>query len=97
MSDGSERRGILSSRDRVWVPNSEGGVDIRFINPNPRLAQFLSERSGALLPEEAREWMVEWIADVGEIVRSRSFLAYTVASVFSGTVLRFVPMPLGLR
>lgn len=90
-------KGILSLRDRVLVSNSEGGADIRFVNPDPRLAQFLSERGSTVLPEEVHEWMVEWIADVGTIVRSRAFMAYTVASVFSGTVLRFIPMPGILR
>lgn len=97
MSDISDRQGILSSRDRVWIPDPEDGVDIRFINPDPKLARFLSEKSLGLLSEEAHEWVVEWVADIGTIVRSRSFMAYTIASVFSGTVLRFIPMPGILR
>lgn len=90
-------QGVLESRKRVWIPDPEDGVDIRFVNPNPRLAQFLSERENIVLSDEAHEWVVEWVADVGTIVRSRSFMAYTIASLFGGTVLRFVPMPGILR
>ena len=97
MSNRNGRQGVLSSRDRVWIPDPEDGVDIRFINPSPRLAQFLAERSLGMLSEEAHEWVVEWIADVGSVVRSRSFMAYTIASLFSGTVLRFIPKPGILR
>lgn len=97
VSDGSGRRGVLSSRDRVWIPDPEDGVDIRFINPDPKLALFLAERGNTLLSEEAYEWVVEWTYDVGSVLRSRSFMAYTIASVFSGTVLRFIPMPGILR
>lgn len=90
-------QGILESRRRVWIPDPEDGVDIRFINPDPRLARFLAEKSLGILSDEAHEWVVEWIADVGTIVRSRSFMAYTIASLFGGTVLRFIPMPSILR
>jgi len=97
VSNGSGRQGVLSSRNRVWIPDPEDGVDLRFVNPNPKLARFLAEKSLGLLSEEAHEWVVEWVADIGTIVRSRSFMAYTIASVFSGTVLRFIPMPGILR
>lgn len=97
MSNGSGRQGILSSRNWVWIPDPEDGVDIRFVNPDPRLAQFLAEKSLGILSDEAHEWVVEWVADVGAIVRSRSFMAYTIASLFGGAVLRFIPMPGILR
>lgn len=90
-------KGVLESRRRVWVADPENGVDIRLINPNPRLAQFLAERGPKALSDESYEWIVEWIADVGTIMRSRSFMAYGVASIISGTVTRFIPTPLGLR
>ena len=90
-------KGILESRKRVWVADPENGVDIRLINPNPKLAQFLVERGPKMLSDESYEWIVEWVADIGTIVRSRSFMAYGVASLISGTVMRFIPTPLGLR
>ena len=93
VSSRDERRGILSSRNRVWIPDPEDGVDIRFVNPNPKLALFLAKRGNTVLSEEAYEWVVEWVADVGSIMRSRSFMAYTAASFLSGTVLRFIPKP----
>ncbi len=60
---------------------------IRLVDPDPRLARFLSERGPKVLPAEVHEWVVEWVYDVGEIVRSRSFMAYTIASVIVNTVL----------
>ena len=90
-------KGILESRDRVWVPDPENGADIRLINPNPRLAYFLAQRGPKVLSDESYEWIVEWVADIGTIMRSRSFMAYGIASIISGTVTRFIPTPLGLR
>lgn len=59
---------------------------MRFVDPSPKLAQFLAERGPKVLPE-IHEWAVEWIADVGTILRSREFMAYSVASIISGVVL----------
>ena len=64
---------------------------VRFVDPSLRLAQFLAERGSEVFPDEVREWVMEWIADVGIIMRSRSFIAYTIASLVSGAVLDVVP------
>lgn len=57
------------------------------MDPNPRLAQFLDKRAG-VLSGGVREWVTEWVADVGTILRSREFLAYSIASALVGVVIR---------
>jgi len=67
----------------------------RFINPEPRLALLLAAREPKALPKPIYSWAVQWAADVGSIMRSRDYMAYTGALygtmvVVSG-LLRFLP------
>ena len=66
---------------------SEPQQQIRFIDPQPRLALALHNRKGAILPEEIREYLLNWVADVGVVMRSRSFMVSTVASYVSSGII----------
>ena len=72
---------------------------IRVLSPEPELAKFLrrleEEIRIKVLPPEYRDYVISWIEDVGSIMRSRSYLAGTVALYISyGLVtLPFAVMP----
>ncbi|MCW4048246.1 MAG: hypothetical protein NWE89_00785 [Candidatus Bathyarchaeota archaeon] len=68
---------------------------LRLISPNPRLAIILAEREPRVISKEINDWAIQWVADVGSIMRSREFLAYTAAlygsmGLMSG-LLRLIP------
>ena len=64
---------------------------LRFISPEPKLAQALrrleKEIKIEVLPPEHREFVLSWIEDVGRIMRSRSYLASTAAMYISMAVI----------
>ena len=73
---------------------------IRLISEEPELAKILRRiqkqpRIQTLVPEEWSDWLISWCEDVGIIMRSRSYLAGTVALYISyGLVtLPFAVMP----
>lgn len=72
---------------------------LRFISPEPKLAQALrrleKEIKIEMLPPEYRDYVISWIEDIGSIMRSRSYMAGTVAMYLSMAVitLPFTLMP----
>ena len=68
---------------------------LRFINPEPRLALLLGAREPKALPRPLYAWSVQWMADVGSIMRSREYMAYTGAlygtMIVAGQLLWLLP------
>jgi hypothetical protein len=56
---------------------------LRLISPEPRLAQLLRRREPKLISREGWDWTVDWVQDVGLVMRDRGFMAYTLASTAS--------------
>lgn len=71
---------------------------IRFISPEPRLSIRLRERRPAIIPEDLYNYGVDWVEDVGMIMRSRSYMAGTIASYigYGAMLLLFSFLP-GLK
>jgi len=51
----------------------------RFISPEPKLARLLRQREPRILPRELWDWGVDWVEDVGSVMRSRGYMVSTVA------------------
>lgn len=68
---------------------------LRFISPEPQLARLLFRREPKIIPRELHDWAVQWVADVGSIMRSREYMAYTVSLYGSmglmSSLLRLIP------
>ena len=56
---------------------------IRLISPEPLLANRLRRRAPRIISREGWEWSVDWVQDVGIVMRDRGFIAYTIASTAS--------------
>lgn len=85
---------------------------IRFIKEEPVLARTLRAYYFGLMPKEIHEWAFDWWEDIGSIMRSRDFMAYTASQLMlfigldslsrllgvkAGTVLAKVFEGLGIR
>ena len=72
---------------------------LRFISPEPKLAQALrrleKEIKIEMLPPEYRDYVISWIEDIGSIMRSRSYMAGIVAMYLSMALISapFVAFP----
>ena len=55
------------------------GQPFRLIDANPIVAKILSKRESTIIPKRIYNWGVEWIAEVGAIIRSRNFIASNLA------------------
>jgi len=62
----------------------------RLISPEPRLAFLLRERKPKLLPRESWDWTIDWVQDVGIVMRDRGFITYTIASTAGYGILILV-------
>ncbi len=60
---------------------------IRLISPEPLLANLLRRREPMVLSREGWDWGVDWVQEVGVVMRDRGFIAYTVASTASYGVI----------
>ena len=60
---------------------------IRLISPEPRLAFLLRAREPKFIPREGWDWSIDWVRDVGAVMRDRGFIASTVASFASYGIL----------
>jgi len=58
-------------------------TQIRFISPEPVLAEILAVHKPILLSETGWKWIVSWIADVGVVMRSRDFIVFNLAYLAS--------------
>jgi len=68
---------------------------LRFISPEPQLALLLIKREPKIMPRDLNDWAIQWVADVGSIMRSRDYMAYTFA-LYGGmgimsSLLRLIP------
>ncbi|GAH65528.1 unnamed protein product [marine sediment metagenome] len=68
---------------------------LRFISPRPMLALILAGREPKFMPKELNDWAIQWVADIGMIMRSRDYMAYT-AALYGGmglmsALLGFIP------
>jgi len=52
----------------------------RFMRRDPVVAEFLRNRT-TMLPRPLYDWAVDWIEDVGFLMRDRGFQVSTVSSV----------------
>ena len=50
------------------------------ISPNPRLAGVLHERQPRLVPEDLYHWAVDYVEEVGAVMRSREYKVSILAS-----------------
>lgn len=83
-------------RQRVPVADEEN-EKIRFLDPNPRLAMILREQGPIILPKKVWKWSVDWVQDIGTIIRSRDYWAYVGAQVVTGTLAKSLGAIGGLR
>jgi len=88
---GNLLKGIFEDRDRLWAIDENVGLEKRIISPVPKLSLKLFEREPQIIPKEAYNWSVRWINDIGTIMRSRSFLAFNIASLLTGTITSQIP------
>jgi hypothetical protein len=51
---------------------------LRFISEKPVLAQTLRQLYLGILPKDIHNWAFDWFEDIGSILRSRDFIAYTI-------------------
>lgn len=71
----------------------------RLISPEPELAKALrrleKEIKIQMLPTAYRDWLLTWVEDIGVIMRSRSYLAGTVAMyvLVAGVTVPFMLVP----
>ena len=56
---------------------------MRLISPKPLLADLLRRRKPRIISREGWDWSVDWVQDVGIVMRDRGFIAYTIASTAS--------------
>lgn len=59
----------------------------RIISPEPRLANILRQREPIFINRENWDWTIDWIQDIGVVMRDRSFISYTIASSASYGIL----------
>lgn len=57
--------------------------EIRFISPEPVLAEILSKHKPILISETGWNWIVGWIATIGTIMRSRDYIAFNISYIIS--------------
>lgn len=53
--------------------------EIRIISSEPVLAEILRYRKPIFISQEGWDWIVDWIATIGSIMRSREYIAYNLA------------------
>ncbi len=56
---------------------------LRLISPEPLLAHLLRRRKPRIVSREGWDWTVDWVQDVGLVMRDRGFISYTIASTAS--------------
>ena len=68
---------------------------LRLLREEPVVALRLRERRPAIIPEDLYDWAIDWVSDIGKIMRSRSYMAGSLALYISyGLVtLPFAVMP----
>lgn len=69
---------------------SEDKSRTQFISPQPRLAILLRAREPRVFSRGVWDWSVDWVQDVGSILRDRGFITYSMASFASYGVLLVV-------
>ena len=67
----------------MWVIELSEREKIRLISPEPLLANLLRRREPRIISREGWDWSVNWVQDVGIVMRDRGFIAYTIASTAS--------------
>ena len=63
---------------------------IRFVSPEPKIANSLQNVDLRILPEELRNYLISWIQEVGTVMRSRDFMVSSVASYASSGIIAMV-------
>lgn len=54
---------------------------LRFLREEPVLALVLRKIDFKILPASLRTWALDWVEDVGRVMRSREMMVGTVASL----------------
>ena len=55
-------------------------AEFTFISPKPKLAKFLHEREPLILPSDFYHWSMDWVEDVGRVIRSREYKVSILAT-----------------
>lgn len=53
---------------------------LHVVGSEPRLAEFLHEREPLILPSDFYHWSVDWVEDVGRVIRSREYKVSILAT-----------------
>lgn len=61
--------------------------ELKFISPSPKLALALSKRERTLLPKPLYDYLVDWVEEVGTLMRTKEYMVGFVASAASTGVL----------
>lgn len=69
--------------------NTESRPKLRFVREDPVLANILKNRRPNI-GQNAYDWAVEWVEDIGYIIRSRDFMASSIASQISSMALDII-------
>jgi len=62
-------------------------VRIRVIAPYPVLAKILAKHKPILISKEGWDYIVNWVADVGTVMRSREYMVSVIVSVITQAFL----------
>lgn len=67
----------------------------RLLREEPVVALRLRERRPTIIPEDLYNWAIDWVSDIGKIMRSRSYMAGTLAHFVSIALIStpFVAFP----
>lgn len=76
---------VQTLEDDIWM--SEKKPLIQFISPDPLLANILRRREPIVVSREGWDWGVDWVQEVGVVMRDRGFISYTIASTASYSVI----------
>lgn len=61
-----------------------------FISPKPKLAEFLHEREPVILPTDFFHWSLDWVEDVGRVIRSREYKVSILATGATYAILSVI-------
>ena len=70
------------------MPERDTYTEIGFISREPVLAKILASRKPIILGEEGYMWIVDWIATIGSIIRSRENIAGMIVGTIDSLALQ---------
>jgi len=64
--------------------------EFRIVNPEPRLANYLGSRKPIVVPQPVYDWAVDWVDDVGTVMRDRRYIITQGAMMGTRLLLYFL-------